>query len=68
MRRFAQRYARCFARSGHPVPPEDVLFVLASGVHELACSRVRAGLPVAELEETLVGCALRLAGEEEPWI
>jgi hypothetical protein len=49
------------------VPPDDVLFVLAAGVHELACSRVRAGMPVADIEDTLVSLAERLAGEEEPW-
>lgn len=67
MRRFAARYGKTFARSPHPVPPDDVLFVLASGVHELACSRVRAGMPVADIEDTLVSLAERLAGEEEPW-
>ncbi|MEA2295455.1 MAG: hypothetical protein QOE86_3094 [Solirubrobacteraceae bacterium] len=67
MARFAARYGKTFARSPHPVPPDDALFVLAAGVHELACSRVRAGLPVADIEDTLVGLAERLAGEEEPW-
>ena len=67
LRRFAARYAKTFARSGRPVPPEDALYVLAVGVHELACSRVRAGAPVGDLEDTLVGCAVRLAAEEEPW-
>jgi AcrR family transcriptional regulator len=67
MRRFAARYGKTFARSPHPVPPDDVLFVLAAGVHELACSRVRAGMPVADIEDTLVSLAERLAGEEEPW-
>jgi AcrR family transcriptional regulator len=66
-RRFARRYGKSFARSGRPVPPEDALFLLASGVHELACSRVRAGRPVTDLEDTLVGCAVRLATKEEPW-
>lgn len=67
IRRFAARYGACFARSGNPPPPEDVLFLLAVGVHELACSRVRAGRTVTDLEEDLVGCALRLAAEGEPW-
>jgi hypothetical protein len=67
MARFAARYGKTFARSPYPVPPDDVLFVLAAGVHELACSRVRAGMPVADLEDTLVGLAERLAGEEERW-
>jgi AcrR family transcriptional regulator len=67
VRRFARRYAKCFARSGRPVPPDDALYVLASGVHELACARVRAGQPTTDLEDVLVSCALRIAGEEEPW-
>jgi AcrR family transcriptional regulator len=68
VRRFAARYGKTFARSGHPVPPEDALFVLAVGIHEVACSRVRAGMEVTDLEDTLVGCAARLVGEkEEPW-
>ena len=67
MRRFATRYAKCFARSGHPVPPEEALFVLAAGVHELACSQLRAGSDLADIEDVLVGTGLRLAGEEEPW-
>jgi AcrR family transcriptional regulator len=69
VRRFARRYAKSFARSGVPVPPEDALYVLAAGVHELACTRVRAGAPTIDLEDVLVGCALRLAGkEQQPWI
>jgi hypothetical protein len=40
---------------------------LAAGVHELACARVRAGKPTIDLEDVLVGCALRLAGKEERW-
>ncbi len=67
IRRFATRYAKSFARSGRPVPPEDALYVLAVGVHELACSRVRARRRVADLEDTLVGCAVRLAAKEDPW-
>jgi AcrR family transcriptional regulator len=67
-RRFAARYARTFAKSGRPVPPEEALFVLAVGVHELACSRVRKGQPVRDLEDILVGCAVRLVGDkEDPW-
>jgi AcrR family transcriptional regulator len=65
--RFLARYRATFARSGRPVPPDDALFVLAVGIHELACSRVRAGGRVADLEDTLVGCAVRLAAEEDPW-
>lgn len=67
VRRFADRYARSFARSGRPVPPAEALYVLAVGVHELACSRVRAGAHVTDLEDTLVGCAVRLVCKEERW-
>ncbi len=67
LRRFARRYGKSFARSGGPVPPDDALFVLAAGVHELACARVRTGQPTIDLEDVLVGCALRLAGKEEQW-
>jgi AcrR family transcriptional regulator len=66
--RFAGRYGRTFARSGGAVPPPDALFVLAAGVDQLACARVRAGTDdITDLEDTLVGCAVRLAAEEEPW-
>lgn len=67
LRRFAQRYGKSFARSGRPVPPDDALFVLAAGVDQLACARLRAGEPVTDLEDTLVGCAVRLASKEEAW-
>ena len=67
LERFIARYRKTFARSGRPVPPDEALFVLAVGIHELACSRVRAGRTVSDLEDTLVGCAVRLATEEEPW-
>jgi AcrR family transcriptional regulator len=68
LRRFAARYARTFAKSGRPVPPREALFVLAVGVHELACARVRKGEGVLDLEPVLVGCAVRLADDkEEPW-
>jgi AcrR family transcriptional regulator len=67
LRRFAARYKKSFARSGRPVPPDDALYALAVGVHELTCTRVRAGGRVTDLENTLVGCAVRLAAEEEPW-
>ena len=63
--RFAARYARTFAKSGLPMPPDEALFVLAVGVHELACARVRKGAGVLDLEDILVGCAMRLAGEKE---
>lgn len=69
LRRFAGRYAKSFAKSGGPVPPADALYVLAAGVHEIACARVRKGAGVLDLEDILVGCAVRLAAtqEEEPW-
>src|SRR5215207_414882 len=66
LRRFAGRYGKSFARSGEPVPPDDALFVLAAGVHELACARLRAGLPVTDLEDTLTSCAVRFVAKEEP--
>ena len=71
-KRFAARYAHVFARAGGPPPPPAALDLLAAGVHELACNRVRHGLPVRDLEDVLVACALRLTGkhtdsEEEAW-
>ena len=68
LRRFANRYAKTFAKSGQPVPPVEALYLLAVGVHELACTRVRQGAGVLDLEDILVGCAVRLASKEEPWI
>ena len=67
IRRFAGRYGRSFARSGGAVPPQDALYVLASGVHEAACARVRAGKRATDLEDVLVGCAVRFAAKEDPW-
>jgi AcrR family transcriptional regulator len=67
LRRFAARYGKTFAKSGRPVPPGEALYLLAVGVHELACSRVRAGAAVLDLEDTLVGCAVRLVCKEESW-
>jgi AcrR family transcriptional regulator len=67
LRRFAARYGQTFAKSGRPVPPDEALYLLAVGVHELACSRVRAGKGVLDLEDILVGCAVRLVCKEEPW-
>jgi AcrR family transcriptional regulator len=64
---FARRYGKSFARSGRPVPPLDALYVLSAGIDQLACERVREGADVTELEDTLVGCVVRLAPEEEPW-
>jgi AcrR family transcriptional regulator len=67
LKRFARRYGKSFSRSGAPVPPDEALYVLAAGVHDLACTRVRAGQPTIDLEDVLVGCAVRLIGKEEPW-
>ena len=67
LRRFAARYGKSFAQSGRPVPPDDALYVLSAGVDQLARARLRAGEDVTDLEDTLVGCALRLAAKEEPW-
>jgi len=67
LRRFAERYGRSFSRSGRPVPPPEALFVLAAGIDQLVRARLRDGADVTDLEDTLVGCTLRLAGEEEPW-
>ena len=67
IRRFARRYGRSFARGGINVPG-GALYVLAAGVHELACAHVRGGGRAIELEHVLVGCAVRLALKEEPWI
>jgi AcrR family transcriptional regulator len=66
IRRFARRYGASFARGGARVP-EQALYVLAAGVHELACAHVRAGARATELEDVLVGCAVRLAAAGEPW-
>jgi AcrR family transcriptional regulator len=67
LQRFATRYAKTFAKCGRPVPPIDALYLLAVGVHELACTRVRNGDGVLDLENTLVGCAVRLVSKEESW-
>ena len=69
MRRFATRYAKTFARAGAAPPPTEALYLLAHGVHALACERVRNHDRVEDLEDILVGCAVRLAAEsqEEPW-
>jgi AcrR family transcriptional regulator len=66
IRRFAKRYGASFARGAISVP-EPALFLLAAGVNELACAHVRAGGKATELEDVLVGCAVRLAAKEEPW-
>lgn len=67
IRRFARRYGASLAKSGRPAPPPDALFVLAAGVDELAHAAIRDGREITDLEDTLVGCAVRFAAEEEPW-
>lgn len=64
---FARRYGKSFEKGGRPVPPEDALFVLSAGIDQLVRARLRAGRAVMDLEDTLVGCAMRLATKEEPW-
>ena len=66
IRRFARRYGKSFTRAGVLVP-EEALYTLAAGVHEATCAHVRAGRKATELEDVLVGCAVRLASKEEPW-
>ena len=64
---FARRYGKSFKKAGRPVPPTDALFVLSAGIDQLVKARLRDGQDVTDLEDTLVGCALRLATKEEPW-
>ena len=64
---FARRYGKSFEKAGRPVPPEDALFVLSAGIDQLVRARLRAGKDVTDLEDTLVGCAMRLATKEEAW-
>lgn len=64
---FARRYGKSFSRAGRPVPPDDALFVLSAGIDQLVRARLRDGRDVTDLEDTLVGCALRLATKEERW-
>jgi AcrR family transcriptional regulator len=65
IRRFARRYGASFARGGVQAP-DEALFLLAAGVHELACAHIRAGGRATDLEDVLVECALRLGAG--PWI
>ena len=64
---FARRYGKSFEKDGRPVPPDDALFVLSAGIDQLVRARLRGGHDVTDLEDTLVGCAVRLAAKEEPW-
>jgi AcrR family transcriptional regulator len=66
IRRFARRYGATFARGGVEVP-DEALFLLAAGVHELTCAHLRAGGRATDLEDVLVGCAARFATKEEAW-
>ena len=64
---FARRYGKSFEKGGRPVPPDDALFVLSAGIDQLVRARLRGGRDVMDLEDTLVGCAVRLAAKEERW-
>ena len=64
---FAHRYGKSFEKGGRPVPPDDALFVLSAGIDQLVRARLRDGKDVTDLEDTLVGCAVRLATKEDPW-
>jgi AcrR family transcriptional regulator len=64
---FARRYGKSFKKADRPVPTDDALFVLSAGIDQLVRSRLRDGRDVTDLEDTLVGCVLRLATKEEPW-
>jgi AcrR family transcriptional regulator len=66
-RRFARRYAKTFASSSRPVPPDDALFALTAGIDQLVCAHLRAGQDILNLENLLVAFAARLIGEETPW-
>jgi AcrR family transcriptional regulator len=61
LRRFAERYRASFEASGAPrLPSGDALFVLAAGVDQLVCARLRAGElhDLEALTETLLTCAV----------
>jgi AcrR family transcriptional regulator len=67
LRRFAARYGSSFeaARAERPelaVPTDDALFVLAGGVDQLICARVREGAlaSLPDLTDTLETCAVAL--------
>jgi AcrR family transcriptional regulator len=66
LRRFAERYRASFKASGaHRLPGDDALFVLAAGVDQLVCARLRAGAldDLETLTDTLLACAVaQLAG------
>jgi AcrR family transcriptional regulator len=65
LRRFADRYRASFEaglkdRPDLAMPSDDALFVLAAGVDQLVCARVREGAldQLPTLEETLAACAI----------
>ena len=64
LRRFADRYRASFARSARApaLPSGDALFVLAAGVDQLVCARLRAGglARPRGLTDTLLTCAVAL--------
>jgi AcrR family transcriptional regulator len=64
--RFAERYRASFAASGAArLPGDDALFVLAAGVDQLVCARLRAGAldDLETLTDSLLTCAIaQLAG------
>jgi AcrR family transcriptional regulator len=66
LRRFAERYRASFEASGAArLPDDEALFVLAAGVDQLVCARLRAGAldDLDGLTDTLLTCAVaQLAG------
>lgn len=61
LRRFAERYRASFESSGAArLPSGDALFVLAAGVDQLVCARLRAGdlEDLDGLTETVLTCAV----------
>jgi AcrR family transcriptional regulator len=69
LRLFADRYRSSFRaalreREGLLMPSDDALFVLAAGVDQLVCARLRAGglaaAALGDLEDQLVGVAVAL--------
>ena len=61
LRRFAERYRASFEAAGAArMPSGDALFVLAAGVDQLVCARLRAGDldDLDGLTETLLACAV----------
>jgi AcrR family transcriptional regulator len=68
LRRFADRYRASFESSGAgAVPGHDALFVLAAGVDQLVCARLRAGGlgdPEAMCDTLLTIALAQLAGTD----